>query len=123
MKKILSATFLSFCLVLTACNSFERTAFQSLAASKAVLDTAQNDYEPAPTGTGKLPHTSCVYTLINDGKAAQTVGVNALQAYDVALNAKQDTTTLAVTVTAELAVVATDIAKVKALYSTPNCTA
>lgn len=122
MKKILSATLLSFCLVLTACNSFERTAFQSLSASLAVLNTAQSDYEPAPVGTGKLPHTACVRTLIDDGKAAQVAGVTALQAYDVALKANQSTVTEAAAVTTELAVVATDIAKVKALYSTPNCT-
>lgn len=106
---------------LTACNSFERTAFQSLSASQAVLNAAQSDYEPAPTGTGKLPHTQCVYALINGGKAAQVAGVTALQAYDVALNAKQSTATEVLAVTADLATVAGDIAKVKALYTTPNC--
>lgn len=121
MKKLFAAIILSTCVGLTACNSFERTAFQSLSASKAVLTAAQSDYEPAPVGTGKLPHTACVYTLINDGKVAQTAGVNALQAYDVALNAKQDTTVLAATVTSELVVITADVTQVKALYTTPNC--
>jgi len=121
MKKVFVAIILSACVGLTACNSFERTAFQSLSASQALLNTAQSDYEPVPVGTGKLPHSKCVYTIINDGKVAQVAAVNTLQAYDVALNAKQDTTALAATVTAELATVAVDIAQVKALYTTPNC--
>lgn len=122
-SKIVSMLLLCalLCGGLTACNSFERTAFQSLSASQAVLNTAQSDYEPVPLGTGKLPHTQCVYALINDGKAAQVAGVTALQAYDVALNAKQSTVTEVAAVTADLATVAGDLAKVKALYTTPNC--
>lgn len=114
---------ITFCLMFAAvgCDTFERTAFQSLSASKAVLDAAQSDYEPAPVGTGKLPHTACVYSLINDGKAAQTAGVDALQIYDVALTNKQDTTAAATAVTAQLATITADIVKVKTLYSNPNC--
>jgi len=104
------------------CTDFERTAFQSLSGSKAVLDTAQQDYEPAPVGTGKLPHNACVYALINDGKAAQTAAVDQLQVYDVALKAGQSTAAAETTITAELATIAVDVGKVKALYSNPSCT-
>lgn len=121
MKFARLSIFLALPLMLTACDSFERTAFKSLAASKAVIDTAQQDYEPSPVGTGKLPHTQCVYGLINDGKAAQTAGVDALQAYDSAAKAGKDTTALAASVTADLAILAADIPKIKALYSNPNC--
>ena len=55
------------------------------------------------------------------GNRSSAKDFRLLQAYDVALNAKQDTTALAATVTAELATVAVDIAQVKALYTTPNC--
>jgi hypothetical protein len=101
------------------CDSFERTAFQTLSASKAVIDAAQSDYEPAPVGTGKLPHSKCVYDIINDAKAAQTAGVDALQTYDVAVNAKQDTTAFAASVTADLAAIALDVPRIKALYAAP----
>jgi hypothetical protein len=121
MKKAFAAIILTACVALTACNSFERTAFQSLSASLEVLNTAQSDYEPAPVGTGKLPHTACVRTLITDGKVAQVAGVTALQAYDVALKANQSTTTEAAAVTADLVTVAGVVAQVKALYTTPNC--
>ena len=79
MKRFLALLALGLTIGLTACDDFERSAFQTLSASKAVLDVAQTDYEqlvlPSPT-------TKCAYALINDGKAAQTVAVNAMLTYE-----------------------------------------
>lgn len=75
MKRI-AAVFL-FCIVAAGCNDWERTTFQSVAASKAVIDQAQVDYEART-----IPHTTCAYNLINKAKAAQTTAVDALLVYE-----------------------------------------
>lgn len=59
------------------CSSFEKTTFQTLAATKAVLDGAQADYE-----SGKLPHSEQVYKALNEAKAADTLAVNAMVVYE-----------------------------------------
>ena len=121
MKRILyvTATLLAgLCVVggTVGCNTYERTTFNSLAVSKSVLDTAQTDYE-----SGTLPHTACVYSLINDGKALQTAAVASLLDYDRINSAKGDTTATVNAISTDLASIATDVSKVKALYTTPNC--
>lgn len=125
MKRISLTLFLLFALVATVagCDKFERASFNTLSTSKAVLDTAQHDYEPvAKGGTGKLPHNACVFDLINDGKAAQLAGKDALQTYHGVSTSKGDTTAAAAAVTAQLITLTADVVKIKALYSTPNCT-
>lgn len=117
MKKILR-----FCLCIgivvlaVGCNNFERTSFQSLSASKAVIDQAQADYE-----SGALPHSTCIYTLVNDAKAAQTLGVNAMLAYESVKAANGDVTATEAAVVSDLASIATDVAAVKILYTNPKC--
>lgn len=97
------------------CTSFERNTFNTLAASKAVIDQAQADY------TAKtIPETQCTYALINDAKAAQTVAVNAMVVYEQEKNAGKDLTAQTAVVTADLAALPALIAKVKSLYSNPN---
>jgi hypothetical protein len=62
---------------LIACNNWERSTYQSLAASKAVIDQAQEDYE-----SNALPHTVAAYNAINTAKAAQSAAVQAFAAYE-----------------------------------------
>lgn len=104
-----------FLFALTACNTFERTTFQTLSASKAILDTAQADYE---AGT-PIPHNACAYALINDGKAAQTTAVNAMLTYEGVKAAKADLTAITATVSADLFNLAPLVVKVQALISNP----
>lgn len=100
---------------LTGCNDFERTSFQTLSASKAVIDTAQADYE-----AHKLPKTACTKALIESGKVAQTVAVNALMDYDKVLAAHGDPALTQAAVISDLASLAPMVAQVKTLYTNPT---
>jgi hypothetical protein len=94
---------------LAGCDSFERTTFNSLAASKAVIDTAQKDYT-----AGTIKQTTCTYAVINDAKAAQTVAVNSMLVYETAKTSGNEASV-------ELAVadIIPIIAEVKTLYTNP----
>lgn len=72
---LLAALLIPFAMV--GCTSWERSSFQTLAASKAVIDQAQVDYE-----SGKLPHSKAVYDAVNKAKGAQTLAVNAMVTYE-----------------------------------------
>lgn len=82
MKKVkitASAMVLVLLMCGFACNAsnWERTTFQSLAASKAVIDQAQADYEG-----GTLPHSKLVYDTVNEAKAAQVAAVQSMSTYE-----------------------------------------
>lgn len=64
---------------LAGCSDFERRAYQTLAASKAVVDQAQADYE-----SGKIAKTQTAYDAINKAKDAQTAAVKVFQDYETA---------------------------------------
>lgn len=75
---ILLAVGASFAMVgLTGCSSFERTTFQSLSASQAVINQAQADYEART-----VPQTQASYLAINKAKAAQVLAVQAMAGYE-----------------------------------------
>lgn len=114
MKKILAIALLSLCVM--GCNDFERTTFQTLSASKAVIDTAQADYEART-----IPHNSCSYSIINDAKAAQTTAVNAMVIYEEEKAAKTDLAAQTAAVTSTLVQLPLLIVQVKSLYSNPTC--
>lgn len=114
MKKIFAVAFMLVCLA--GCNDWERTTFQTLSSSKAVIDTAKTDYE-----AHTIPHNTCSYTLINDARAAQAVSVNSLLVYEQVKAAKGDTGAQEAVVVSTLATLGADVAQVKALYSNPNC--
>lgn len=57
--------------------SFERITFQSLSASQATINQFQNDYEART-----IPRSTATYTAINKAKAAQTLAVDAMVAYE-----------------------------------------
>ena len=106
MKKFV---LLAVCLLTIGCTNFERNTFNSLAASKAVIDTAQKDYT-----VGKIVETPCTYALINDAKAAQTTAVNAMLVYETAKTSDNEAT-----VTLAIADILPLVAEVKTLYTNP----
>lgn len=63
--------------MLSGCSSWERTTFQALSASKAVLDEAQVDYE-----AGTIPKTQAAFQSITAAKAAQATAVQAMVTYE-----------------------------------------
>lgn len=84
------------CVGLAGCDSFERNAFKTLSASKAVVDEAQTDYE-----SGLIAKNNEDFTAINDLKAVQATAVQALESYDALVQAKASSSA----VTAQQAVV------------------
>lgn len=112
MKRFIALAIIM--LSVTGCTSFERDAFNTLSSSKAVLDTAQADYEART-----IPKTACAYSLINNGKAAQAVAVTALQDYHNIAAAKGNVGAAQATVVADLAALAPLVVQVQALISNP----
>lgn len=97
--------------ILAGCSSWERTTFQTLTASKATIDGAQTAYE-----AGTIPHTACVYGVINKAKAAQTLAVDAMMSYETAKGSSAATAAENVAV-ADLAQLAPVVASIGALGS------
>lgn len=112
MKRTLASVVLILCVL--GCTDFERTSFQTLSASKAVIDQAQTDYEART-----IPHNACAYSIINDAKAVQTTAVNAMVVYEEEKAAKTDLTAQTAVVVGTLAALPAVIEQVKSLYSTP----
>jgi hypothetical protein len=107
--------FLTLPLILCGCTNFERDTFNSLAASKAVIDTAQADY------TAKtIPETACTYAVINDAKAAQTVAVNSMLIYEQEKAAGSNLSAQEAAVTVDLAEIIPLVAQIKTLYTNPS---
>lgn len=59
-----------------ACSTWERTIYNSLAASKAVIDQAGRDYN-----AGAIAQTAANRALIEKARAAQTVATEAFEEY------------------------------------------
>jgi hypothetical protein len=112
MKKLLATILLT--IAVAGCNSWERNTFNTLAATKAVLDTAQNDYE-----NKTIPQTQCAYALINDAKAADTYAVNAMIAYEQLKAQKGNLQAQEAAVISDLAALAPMIVQVQSLISNP----
>lgn len=113
MKRLVSiAIALGMALSTVGCGDFERTSFQSLSASKAVIDQAQEDYE-AKT----LPQTAQAYAIINQAKTAQTVAVDAMLKYEAVKADKVAGASQQQVVIVALAQIPVLIAQVKALYT------
>lgn len=106
-----------------SCSSWERQTFNTLATSKAVVDTAAADYEnngpKKDASKPSIPQTRCAYSIINDGRAAQTAAVNAMVVYEQLKAQKGNTSAQEATVTADLVALAPLIADIQALVSNP----
>lgn len=119
MKRSMMVLVLGGLAMLAGCNSFERNAFNTLSASKAVIDQAEKDYN-AKT----IPQTKCAFALINDAKAAQTLSVDAMLVYEQEKGAGQSVTAQEAAITGDLAAIPPIIVQVKSLYTNPaGCTA
>jgi len=99
---------------LTGCNDFERKTYQTLSASKSLIDQAQIDYE-----AGTLPHTQASYDAINKAKDAQTTAVRAFQVYEaakLAVNQNSDVTAQIAALNSALSNLGPAVAGVKHIY-------
>lgn len=112
MKKILLFALLALCCV--GCNDFERSVFQTLSASRDVIDKAQADYE-----SRTLPHNQCAYALINDAKAVQTTAVNAMVVYEEQKATNKDLSAQTALVSSTIAGLPPLVVKIKTLYINP----
>lgn len=113
-RSTLAAIILTAALA-SGCNSWERTTFQTLSSSKAVLDTAQADYE-----SNKIPQSRCAYSMINNGKAAQDVAVNAMVEYEKLKATKGNFQAEENVVVGDLAALAPLITEAQQLISNPG---
>ena len=112
-------------LMVTGCTDWERTTFQSLAASQAVINEAQADYETGCTidvhPQGCIPHNATAYKAINEAKALQVTAVQSMESYETIKAAKGSKDALQAQeaiVAASLLQIAPLIASVKGLYTT-----
>jgi hypothetical protein len=76
LSAVVVLTAICFFLPGFACSSFERTAFNSLSASKAVVDQVGHDYN-----AHAIPQTSQVKTAIETARNAQDTAVDAFASY------------------------------------------
>ena len=97
------------------CNDFERTTYQTLSASKTVVDQVAADYNAK-----KIPTTEAAFKAVTALRAAQTTAVNAMIEYETIKAAKGSASALAAQqqiVTSALAALPPLIASAKALYT------
>jgi hypothetical protein len=117
MKRIAIAAVLALVAVgMVGCANWERTTFQTLSTSQAVINQAQADYT---TGTA-IPRSTAAYNAINTAKTAQNTAVNLMVTYEEIKAAGGTTASLTAAqndVTIALTNLPTIIANVKALYS------
>jgi hypothetical protein len=64
-------------MAVTGCTSFERSTFEKLAASQAVVNAAQLDYEG-----GAIPKTQAAYVAITRAKAMAQIPEQAMVTYE-----------------------------------------
>ncbi len=125
MKRFLALIALGFGVGwLLGCNSFERTTFQTLAATQAALNSAQADYEAGCPATitaatpACIPHNQAAYTTITKAKAADALAVNAMVVYEQekATGTTASLDTQETVVASELAQLPALLADIKTLY-------
>jgi hypothetical protein len=114
MKLARLSVFLALPL-LFGCSQFERTAFNTLSSSQAVIAQARKDYI-----SGTIKNTTCTDALITDATSAHDAAVTALEVYAAEQAAGSNLSAQEVTVTADVASVVAIVAEVKAVYSNPT---
>jgi hypothetical protein len=102
------------CVGLAGCSQFERTAFNTLSSSQAVIAQARKDYI-----SGTIKNTTCTDALITNATSAHDAAVTALEVYAAEQAAGSDLSAQEATVTADVASVVAIVAEVKAIYSNP----
>lgn len=74
---------------LGGCSNWERQTYQTLAATQATINQAQDDYE-----AGTLPHNELAFEAVNKAKDAQKLAVQAFAAYEQLKQAKGSQTAI-----------------------------
>lgn len=104
--------------------TFERTTYNSLAVSKAAIDSASQQYN-----SGAIPRTKAAYDLLQKAQTAQNAAVDAFKTYLYikAGGTTTDLTTAQTNVTAATASLAAAVADIQSLLkgaksgnTTPN---
>lgn len=96
-------------LLLVACTNWERTTYQTLATSKAVIDSAAQQYN-----SGAIPQTKTNHDIIQKAQHSQDIAVDAFKVYLFAKAGSQgDIATLQANVTAAVTQLTLDILNVK----------
>ena len=117
MKQLFAIAVLALAAIgLAGCTTWERTVYQTLAASQAVINQAQTDYV---AGTA-IPHTQAAWNVINTATNTQKTAVDSFVAYEEAKatgGTSANLTALQADVTVALANIPVVITDVKALYS------
>jgi hypothetical protein len=101
---------------IAGCTDWERTTYQSLSASKAVIDSAAADYR-----AGTIKQTKPAYDLIEQAQKAQIVAVKAMGDYEVIKASGANSVGLQaaqVEAMTALAVIPPLVIEIKALYLT-----
>jgi hypothetical protein len=102
-------------LCVVGCSDFERTTFQTLSSSQAVINQAQTDYEAR-----WMAKTECSYAVISDAKALQAAAVSAMVVYEEQKAAHADLSAQTALVTSAIAKLPAIVVQVKALYVDPT---
>lgn len=100
---------------LGGCNSWERQTYQTLAATQATINQAQDDYE-----AGTLPRNELSFEAVNKAKEAQKLAVQAFAAYEQLKQTKGSQTALDAQqqiVSQALGLLPSLIVDIKALYT------
>ena len=117
MKRLFSFAIITFVVLLSSgCNTFERNTYNTLATSKAVIDTAAQQYNK-----GEIPQTTCVRTLIADARKAQQLGADDLLAYHNILAAKGDVTGEVSAITSDISTLVANVTSIKSISASKPC--
>jgi hypothetical protein len=113
MKQLFASALL---LLLAGCpaTSFERNTYNTLSSSKAVLQTAQDDYMDRT-----IPQTHCANAIITDAKKVHDTAVSAMVAYEQIKVTKGNLAPQEQIVVNDVAALAPLIVKVSALIKDP----
>lgn len=112
MKRIALCLLLVLC---AGCNTWERTTFQTLSSSKAVIDQAATDYQ-----NRTIANTTCNFTTINNARAAQTTAVNSMVVYEQLKATGGNFQAQVAVVTADLATLPALVVSLQAIISNPT---
>lgn len=120
-KRVLALVATIVIPILSACNTWERTTFQTLAASTATVNGAHDAYQNTTDKTKPMiPQNGCSYALINDAIAADTVAVNAMVTYEQLKASKGNLQAQEAVVVSDLVALAPLVVKVESLISNPT---
>ena len=125
----LALALLAVCTVTVGCDNWEQNVYKTLAATQSAVNNAQAAYEVSSSQPGGvcpvvttpcIPHTTTAFTVINKAKAAQTLAVDAMIAFErlkMANGAPDALARAQADVAAALNVLPGLIADIKALYA------